>query len=66
MMMTIIVLQAYEFFLFAGVMVLDMVLMAILTRNFKYVDQTSTKIGEGQTPCRSNEEEISNKEDNSN
>merc|ERR1712080_478686 len=38
--------QAYEFFLFAGVMVLDMILLAWMATGYKYVDYTT---GEGVT-----------------
>ena len=37
-------LQAYEFFLFAGVMVLDMILLGWMAMGYKYVDYTT---GEG-------------------
>ena len=36
--------QAYEFFLFAGVMILDMILLAWMATGYKYVDYTT---GEG-------------------
>ena len=36
--------KAYEFFLFAGVMILDMMLLAWMATGYKYVDYTT---GEG-------------------
>ncbi len=40
---TSIILQAYEFFLFAGLMFLDMFVLMLLAMRYKYVDYTNVE-----------------------
>ncbi|XP_044269390.1 peptide transporter family 1 isoform X4 [Tribolium madens] len=51
--------QSYDFFLFAGLMVLDMIVFAFMAKNYKYVDNSGNKENKEENDENKSEKKLS-------